>query len=310
MDENKRAEILEQYKEYLNRKGTYQPSTINLYLYVASSVLKNIPELDNIEYYNQYLVDKSIKKRNYHTYFAIKKFINFYIDDKKKANRMVKALIFPKIFTPERHRKYLTYQERKKIIEDMREWKHRLMAKIQFYTGARIGEILRLQKGDITYESFYDEPDKEKVVMLLMITQKGGQKKPIWIMNKDLQEDIDLYTLTQPSDYKYYFVYRSNRYKNITDDIVKINTNYHWYWQDLKDSLLKNGYSFKDWSTHDFRRNIAQDIWMATKDPIIVQRMLRHKRIDTTLRYISNAGLQTQDISYNIEKIYSNDIKE
>lgn len=301
-------EILDNFILYLNKKKL-QPSSRYMYEQAIRGFMRTNPELDNLEYYNNYLVEKTIEKRSGYIHSAFILFIRFYIEDKSKRMRMVKALIRPQLNQPKRHRKYLTYQERKEVIESLQQWKHRLMAKMQYYTGMRIGEILRLQKGDITYEAIHDNPDnpdEERIAMLLMVTQKGGQKSPVWIMHKDLQDDIDDYTLSQFNDIKYYFVDRSDRYPTKTDDIIKINTNYHWYWRDLKDALKAHGYSSKDWATHDFRRNIGQDIWMATKDPISVKRFLRHKRFDTTLRYLDNAGLQNRDLTDKMAKIYSN----
>jgi integrase len=290
--------ILEGFDSYLDRTRIQQ-STKKMYVWCMSFYMKNNYDLESIEDYNNVLISHSVKKRSNVFYSAFKKFINFYVEDAGKKRKMVRALIFPKINDPKRFRKFLDFRERKKIINSLKKEKHKLIAEIQLFTGARVREILKLEKGDI----MYDEYNKE-CAMILNITQKGGQKKPIWILDKELEEKIDAYTLSDWNDWKYYFIERSNSHDG-ADDTTLLQTNYVWYWRDIKDAIKSMGYEYKDWATHDFRRGLGTDVWSATKDPISVQRALRHKRFDTTLRYLGNAGMQTQELFSNLAKVYN-----
>jgi hypothetical protein len=105
-----------------------------------------------------------------------------------------------------------------------------------------------------------------------------------------------------PLDYDYYFMDR--KFSNSL--LTAIKTNYHWYWADLKNALVKCGYKMEDWASHDFRRNSATDVWNMSKDPLTVSRYLRHKQFETTIRYLNNAGLQNRDMSQKLEKLYNN----
>jgi len=291
--------ILEDFEAYLDRTSL-QGSTIKQYVWCIKFYLQNGFKLDSIEDYNSVLVDHAVKKRSNIFYSSFKRFIRFYIEDASQKAKMVKALVFPKINDPKRHRKFLDFQERKRIISQLEKEKHRLIARIQFFTGCRVREILKLQKGDIYYDDY-----EGNCVMILNITQKGGQKAPIWILDKELEEDIDAYTLSDWVDYKYYFVNRDESHTNTTNEATLLQTNYVWYWRDLKKAVAECGYEFKDFATHDFRRGMAGDTWTATKDPLSVQRALRHKNFETTSRYLKQYGFQTHHIFAHLQKIYS-----
>lgn len=291
--------ILDEFNAHLIKSSGLQYSTIKMYTWCMDFYFKNNLNPSSIEDYNGILISHSVKKRSNVFYSAFKRFIKFYIEDGTQKTKMVKALIYPKENNPLRHRKFLNFRDRKQVINSLEEERHRLIAKIQFYTGCRVREILKLQKGDIFYEEYEGD-----VAMILNVTQKGGQKMPIWILDKDLEEEIDAYTLSDFIDWQYYFMLRKKRVQN-GDEISMFNSNYIAYWRDLKQSIAKCGYEFKDWATHDFRRGIASDVWSATKDPLAVQRALRHKRFDTTLRYLNNAGLQSQELFENLKNVYN-----
>lgn len=290
--------ILDDFEKQLDR-SSLQESTKNMYVWCMKYYMSHNYDLESIEDYNQILISHSVKKRSNIFYSSFKRFIKFYIKDSSKKKKMVTALIFPKTNSPKRHRKYLDFRERKKIIKSLEIEKHRVIAEIQLYTGARVREVLKLEKGDITYDDF-----QGTTAMILNITQKGGQKTPMWILDKELEEKIDAYTLADWVDYKYYFIEREKS-NDDADDVTLLQSNYHWYWLDVKNAVELCGYEYKDWATHDFRRGIGADVWAATKDPISVQRALRHKRFDTTLLYLKNAGMQSQELFSSIAKIYS-----
>jgi len=79
-------------------------------------------------------------------------------------------------------------------------------------------------------------------------------------------------------------------YKNQNHETI-LKTNYHWYWQDLKKSLQTCGFNYEQWSTHDFRKNAAQDIYEDTRDPYAVKEFLNHEDFRATEHYLKNQGL-------------------
>ena len=297
MDEDKKT-IIEEFENYLSNKTKLLKSTKKIYVWCIKFYLNNNFNLESIEDYNSVIIDHAIKKRSNVFYSAFKLFIKFHIENKSQKNKMIKALLKPKENAPLRHRKFLNFNERKRIINALNSKKHRIIAKIQFYTGCRIREILQLQKGDIIYDDY-----NGCECMIINITQKGGQKTPVWILNKELEDEIDMYTLSKWIDWKYYFVERDKCFGD-SDETTLIQTNYVWYWKDLKSAVKSCGYDYKDWSTHDFRRCVGGDVWAATKDPLAVQRILRHVRFETTQRYLKNSGLQNKEILSKLNEAY------
>ena len=170
--------------------------------------------------------------------------------------------------------------------------------KVLAVTKGKPGYNSGLQKGDIIYDDY-----NGCECMIINITQKGGQKTPVWILNKELEDEIDMYTLSKWIDWKYYFVERDKCFGD-SDETTLIQTNYVWYWKDLKSAVKSCGYDYKDWSTHDFRRCVGGDVWAATKDPLAVQRILRHVRFETTQRYLKNSGLQNKEILSKLNEAY------
>lgn len=297
---------LDDFKEYLDSKSKLSETTKRSYYYAVSKFTSKYSDLENLENYNEFLLEFSIKKkRNYLYHYALKYLINFWIEDQTKRNRIKRGLLEVVEKTPIRKRKYLSVSERKRVISFLQNYKHKIIARILLYTGTRIMEILTLKKGDINWEPYAISPGNKIEVMQLNITAKGGDKNPVWVHDRQLQEDIDAFTLNNYIDREYYFLERGKSRKN--DLLSDIRTNYHWFWYDLKRALDSCGYEMKDWATHDFRRGVGVDVWEDTKDILTVQRMLRHKRIDTTARYLEHGGLQNKDTSYQIMQNYNSE---
>jgi integrase len=294
---------IDDYETFLHTRTSLCNGTIAMYRFAVKKFVKEYNNLENLEFYNEFLLKYAIKKRSTLYYSALKHLVRFWIKDKSKRNRMLKVLLKPQDTTPKRKRKYLSYQERLRVIKQIENYKHKILARAQFYTGARISELLTLKKGDISFEPYCYAPNKYRLVMLLTITGKGNKKNPIWIHNQQLADEIASYTLNKNIDVEYYFLWRELSRK--MDIVIDVKTNYHWYWQDLKQALEKCGYKKEDWASHDFRRNSGTDVWETSKDPLTVQRFLRHKRFDTTLRYLENAGAQTKETMNKLNEMYS-----
>ena len=84
-------------------------------------------------------------------------------------------------------------------------------------------------------------------------------------------------------------------------DIIT-RTNYRWYYNDLKRSCKSIGIDLKDFSTHDFRRAFAEDVWKLTHDPRQLKEALHHKRFETTQIYLQRSGLENKDLQYKLHQ--------
>ena len=288
------------YSNDLNKRGLRE-STKELYSDVANEFLLTDPDLNNLDDYNVFLKKHIYDKKSYYYFFAMRDFIKWKITDTGLKNILLKNLLRPKFDEPENKTVYLSLEKRRMIIEGLEEEKHQVIAKIQLYTGARIGDIFKLKRGSIAFENY-----EGKVALKITFLAKRGRRVVKWIFDKKLQEEIMQFIEDYYLDDYYYFTDFSKAHKGSSENIV-MRSNYIWYWLDLKKSLDKMGIDKSTWSTHDFRRTIARDIWgdpKMGKDLELLKNFLGHQNVSTTLRYLSHSGLSNMEVSKGINEKY------
>jgi integrase len=271
-------------------------STAKLYCSVINEFALTEPDLQSIDPYNVFLLNHAYKKRSYYYYYAILSFIRFKIEDMGLKNSLIKNLIRPKYDPPIKNTVYITPKKREQVIEKIQNPLYKMIFKLQYNTGARFSDIIRIKRGAITYETF-----QEKVGMKLNIIGKGGKRVAKWIFDKKLQTEIIDFIRENHYDDEYYFLdFSVCKRKARLDEWQACRTNYHWAWIELKKALYECGVDPKQWSTHDFRRNSAADVWtdeIIGKDIKVLKSHLGHSRVDTTLRYIDNMGLDNKNVA-------------
>jgi integrase len=291
------ADILE-YEDFLKSQGLRE-STIALYSITIANFLMVDPDIYEIDSYNQYIVDHSIKRRSNYFYDALKNYIKFKVKDQGLKVRLIRNLVKPKIRDPSKRTVYLDSRKRKHVIDNLESKKHQVVAMLQNELGVRVGDVLRLPRDSISFENY-----QGKVTMRVDFEGKGGFKSPMWVFDKEVQDDVMEFIGSQFLDDEYYFIDRSKAKKDSGFDAV-MRTNYHWYWRDLKKALVKIGLSKNEWATHDFRRSVARDVYEDPeigRDVQLLQRFLHHKRPETTMRYLRTSGLDNIQI---LEKLNS-----
>lgn len=285
------------YEDYLEKKGIGQ-ATIDMYRSVIIEFLSKSPDLENIDDYNKFLLEHTYKKRSYYYYFAMVNFLRYKIKDKALRGMIIRNLIKPKNDDPIRNNVYLTPIKREKVIEDLSEEKHRIIAKIQNQTAARVGDILKLKRGGISYENV-----DGKAVMKIEFIGKRNKRSIKWVFDPVFQDEIISFIDNNFIDSIYYFVNMSGNQKyvrNNTTEYARIRSTYHHYLYDLKMALAKNNIDPTKWATHDFRRNVSRDIWdddILGKDVQVLQEYLAHDQVSTTLRYLKHSGFSNKDVS-------------
>jgi len=289
------------FEDHLRDKNLSE-TTIFVYTSTVKQFLENNPNVENVEDYNKFLIKHSIEKRTYNHYYALKAYIKWTFDDVKSRNEIIRNLI--KIKPREdikRERKHLPDEKLMTLINGMEHLKHRVIAIIMMFTGIRAGDILRLKKGGIVIEEYED-----RKVMKLNVVGKGKKQRPVHIHNSDVIDFILHFITTNINTYKdYYFVQLQQRKRwrfKIKSNEQLIATNYQWLWKDLRESLIKLGYSPKDFSTHDFRRCFARKVWEKWKDVFVLQNMLGHRDPKVTFRYLRQSGLQNIDYFKELQK--------
>lgn len=279
------------FEKWLEGRGISQ-STIYQYSMAVKKFLLTEPQIDSIEDYNNFLFEFSIKKRSFCYYHALKSYIKFKMSgDRSKMSNMLRAMITPKMQEPIKTTRYLDDVTKKQIIKLLKDSKHRVIAKIQNVTGVRIGDVLRLKRGSISYESY----GGKEIVMRIDFIGKGNKRFVKWIFDEEVMNSVDLFIKSTLMDADYYFLERDRSF-NDSSLHVAMRTNYHRYWEDLKQALEVVGVRYKDWASHDFRRSLARDVWDETKDPMLLKEALNHARFETTARYLRTSGLQSQDL--------------
>jgi site-specific recombinase XerD len=190
-------------------------------------------------------------------------------------------------------------ETREQVISLIKNYKHRLIARIQNVTGVRAGDIFRLKRGSITYEAY----DDDTVVLRIDFLGKGGKRFVKWIFDTSIQAHIDVFLKSNYLNTEYYFIENETvRDKNKSDEVKVFMTNYHMYWKDLKQALTTAGVEYKEFASHDFRRTLARNVWNETKDPVVLKEMLNHQDFNTTLRYLRGTGLQVRDVYHTLHK--------
>lgn len=292
------------FERHLRDKGDLASSTIAVYVKSVEKFLISNPDVDDVNDFNKFIIEHSIKKRSLHYYSAVRAFIMYRVDNENKCNKMLKSLIKPKRrFDTIRKRRHLNSSKILTVINYLDEEKHRVMAIIQSLTGVRAGDIFRLQENDVLPEVY-----EEKEVLRLNILGKGRKRNVVYIFDKIAQQLIMHYVLRRKGSYDdYVFLQvaqgiRGSRTENRNDIFKLTKMNYQWYWADLKQALTTAGIDRDDFATHDFRRCFARNAWEKYKDIHVLQKLLHHEDPKTTLRYLEQEGLQNIDYLRELQK--------
>lgn len=280
------------FEDYLRNRGLSEGSIYQYTKAVQKFLSLSESNMEEIETYNEFILEFAIKKRSLYYYDALILFIKFFFDDnKQKRNQMLKQLLKPnKNNDTKRMRRILDDETREQVISLLKDYKHRIIARIQNETGVRAGDIIRLKRGSIMYEPYQD-----KEVMRIDFEGKGGKHFVKWIFDEAVQNQIYLFITSNILDDIYYFLEREKSNKG-SSFISIYRTNYHHYWDDLKQAINMLGYDFKDWASHDFRKAFARTVWNKYKDPVLLKEALNHEQFETTLTYLRNSGLQVEDM--------------
>ncbi len=215
-------------------------------------------------------------------------------------NKLLTGLIKP----VERHdlKRERIHLDEDKILDVMRSLnspKHYVIALIQHFTGVRAGDIMKLKKGGIMYETYKDEP-----VIRLNLIGKGGKRNVVFIHNPLGQDIIMKYILNNSGCEDYYFLNlgtMKRRRGNIKNEDMLMKMNYLWYWSDLKQALETNGVNREDFATHDIRRCYARRAWTRWPDIHVLQGLLNHSDPKVTLKYLDQSGLKNIDYHHDMQ---------
>jgi integrase len=280
------------FEEYLKEKKNLAESSMHVYVKAAQQFLIEQNDVEDVDEYNKFLLNHSIKKRSTHFYSALKAYVEYKVKDPSTRTTIIENMIKPEPpSTLKKERKYLDEEQIVGIINNMTHQKHMIIALIQDLTGVRAGDVFRLKRGNIIPEIYNEEP-----VLRIVIEGKGNKRNVVYIHDDVVQALVIDFIIKNFLHEEYYFI-EDKRVSQ--DDNFKTHriyqANYRKYMRDLKRSMNIVGVSHDDFASHDYRRCYARRVWTKYKDLNVLQGLLNHANPATTLKYLKQSGLKNID---------------
>ena len=166
-----------------------------------------------------------------------------------------------------------------KIIKNIKDERHKIVAMMQYDSGRRSHEIIGISRANISKDSEGD---------MLFYTIAKGSKEDYFYVSKETEKRLAEFLIVNTK--KYPFIRSKSK-----DLITAIDTNTRYYRNNIYKAAAEAG--MQGFRTHDFRRNFIQDAYMRMRklyfeqkvdvDPILaVQKLVGHSRSETTRGYL------------------------
>ena len=284
------------FKDYLLNERIIAQSTTRAYCILLSGFLTRNPDIDSIQDYNDFIIEKAFKSRSFYTYYALLAYIKFkFKDNKTTRDKIIENLRKPKMpLGIKRERRNLPEDKILEIISKLTEHKHQVIALVQKLTGVRAGDIMRIPEGNILLEKY-----KETEILRLAIIGKGGRRNVVEIFDPVGKEVVLNYinTYNKHTVPGYCFMEYSKLRKRASQEEINLYlANYNRYFLDLKQALNGCGIMKEEWATHDFRRDFARKVWIKYNNLQTLQNIMNHSDPKTTMRYLTQEGLKNIEV--------------
>ena len=224
--------VKENFKKYLENKTNLMASSINVYSKIINKFVETYGIEPNLNNLNEFIKLKCSNRQPVVKY-AIKYFLKFRWKHKNIYKQLTKAEVIPTI----KKKHLITESQAMDIIHCIKKDNHKLIAKIQYFTGAKACEIISILKDNIVLES------EDKRIRIDVIG-KGDKINPIYLID-NLWPEFKLYIV---NDGPYMFI---DSDKVLNNGILrkKIDTYYKRYYESLKEAANNLGL---DMATHDW----------------------------------------------------------
>jgi len=244
----KYLDILNNFETNMRNNPELMPSSVNTYLKLIKELVERYSVDPSVDELNEFIAIKS-RKRQPVVKYAIKHYLKFRWRDGfhgQKWKEIYDDLVKAKIRATIRKNTYIKREQAADIINAIDKQDHKLISKIQYFTGARASEVISIKKSDVKQEYQYKR-------IRIDIMGKGGRKESIYLRD-DLWHEIQPFMLT---DNRYLFL-KDNR-EEWSDEVLrkKVETQYKRYYESLRSAAEECGIKF---ATHDWRRSFAQSI--------------------------------------------------
>lgn len=262
------------FEQYLNNYTSLSESSKTLYRRVITMLITSTgTSSPTIGELNKFIINKS-EKRQPHVKYAIKEYLK-YLGRENECLELVQA----KLKEPIRDKVFLSRENMEEIISLIENEKHKVIALLQYNTGARASEILTMRKHRIKIEKYITPNNEEKQRIRINVRGKGEKPRYLYLL-------IDFWKYIKPyyDNSKDYIFFREGELTYL-GFWSQIENAYKRYLESLKKAASQLDINI---GTHDLRRSFANDIKTLTNDITQVQKMLGHRNINTTIKYLQN----------------------
>ncbi|MDU5108440.1 site-specific integrase, partial [Clostridium sp.] len=197
-----------------------------------------------------------------------------------RSNNKTKQSIF-KVKESKTTFKLVSDNDAETFLNALTTWRDKLIFKIMYLTGARIGEVLDLQIEDIPY------PDTSEEIGILENIKSKGKRRHLYIP-MTLLEEIDNFIMEERNniDTEHSYIFVSQQNQNLGKPLT-----YRAIYEVFNTVKKKTGIEL---NFHDLRHTCATALVQSGMDISVVKIILGHEHITTTQQYthISNQYLE------------------
>ncbi|MHA1874034.1 MAG: hypothetical protein ACTSVB_07960 [Candidatus Heimdallarchaeaceae archaeon] len=267
------------FKKWLKDNSALMERTIILYNRTVNRFLREYGEV-SLETLNKFVTNSFRNKRSCYVKYAFRYYLKFI-----GKEELYKQIVPVKVSPVKKEGVYLPAEKLFKIVNGIQEETFRMVALLQCITGGRSHDILSIEKAQI-------KEKKDGSLQITLIT-KGNKKRYVFIpkhYTNTITQFVEKY------DRKYPFLKNWNKDESLRK---AVDRNYRYYYNYVKESAKKLGY--KNFATHDFRRNFIDDVQDITRD-IRQTAVASGITVDTAIRYL-NKKVGEEQLKEIIKKI-------
>jgi site-specific recombinase XerD len=259
----------------------FSRKTIKAYLHYNRKFLnfarKSPKEIANedIKRYLEYLADKKLSNTTLNLAINALKF--YY-------TQVLKRKFFFDIKHPKKEKRLpvvLTKDEIRRMLEVTENLKHKLLMEIMYASGLRVSEIIKLKIKDIDLEEG-----------IIRVNLGKGKKDRQTILSKRAIEDLKMYLQKRNDNNPYVFPGAQNKGHLSTRSVQKIVL------RTAKLAGIK-----KDISCHSLRHSFATHLLEKGVDIRYIQKLLGHKRLETTQIYTKVSTQKLKEIESPLDDL-------
>ncbi len=253
-------ELLQKIKNELKLRN-YSPRTIESYLACLTEYfkyIKNIKREPEIAKIKEYLLEKQNRKQSSQTINLHLQAIKYFY---REVMRSVSIIDIKFAKTASKLPVVLSRNEIERMIDSIKNPKHRLLIAFSYGAGLRVSEAINLKFKDIDLEE-----------LTLHIKGAKGNKDRISMISEKIRSDLrELMALKNAND----FVFESNRGGKLDERSA----------QKVFENALKKAGIKKEATFHSLRHSFATHLLENGVDVRYVQELLGHANIRTTQIY-------------------------